>query len=276
MVLAMASFVSNDSCVKVVGQTLPAGELVAVRGVMSVMFIALIAARQGVLAQAGLMFDRRVMLRAGLDVLVTVAFISTLLHMELANLTAIMQSVPLAVAVLSRLVFGERVGAARALAIAVGFLGVLLIVRPTPTSFSPYDVLGLTIVFGVAARDLVTRTVPATVPSLIVALANAAFVTAGGWIFGLMQGFIMPSPQQFALMALAAVFLAVGYMAMVATLRLGTLATTAPFRYSILVFAILYGMLIFGEYPDRWSVIGMVLIVAAGLAAARAVLRPQA
>jgi drug/metabolite transporter (DMT)-like permease len=275
MVLAMAAFVSNDTCVKLVGRGLPVGELMGLRGLMSMALIAAIAAWQGVLGDIAQIGHRRVMLRAGLDLLATVGFITALLHMELANLTAIMQAVPLAVAFLSRAVLGERVGTLRAVAIAVGFAGVLLIVRPSPIHFSAFDGLALLIVLAVAARDLVTRTVPAHVPSLIVALANASFVTAGGWILVLFEGFVAPTAQQMALLVLAAVFLACGYMAMVATLRLGALATTAPFRYSILLFAILYGMAVFGEFPDRWAIAGMVLIVAAGLTAARQTLRAQ-
>lgn len=275
MVLAMASFVSNDTCVKLVGKGLPMGELIGLRGLMSMALITLIAAHQGVLGDIGQMMNRRVLTRASLDLVATITFITALLNMELANLTAIMQAVPLAVAFLSRLFLGERVGTQRALAIAVGFAGVLFIVRPTPAHFTVYDSLALFIVFAIAARDLVTRTVPSTIPSLIVALANASFVTTGGLLLGFYEGFVMPTLSQFLLMALASVFLACGYMAMVATLRLGPLAATAPFRYAILVFAIIYGMLIFKEYPDGFSLIGMALIVAAGLYAARQTLKVQ-
>ena len=265
MVLAMGSFVVNDSCVKIVGQTLPVGEIIGLRGMVSAVIIALIATWHGVIGEARQMASRPVLIRAMLDLISTVAFVTALMHMEIANLTAIMQAVPLAVALLSAIFLGEKVGIRRTTAIAVGFIGVLFIVRPAPSDFTLYDGLALLIVFGLAVRDLVTKVIPARVPTLIVALANALLVTIGGLIFGMFEGFVWPEPWQIIALCAAAVFLACGYMFMVATLRLGELSATAPFRYSILLFAITSGVLVFGEIPDGWAVIGMVLIVAAGL-----------
>ncbi len=268
MVLAMGSFVVNDSCVKVVGQTLPVGEIIGLRGTVSVVLIALIAAWHGVIGEVLQMASRPVIIRASLDLISTIAFIVALMHMEIANLTAILQAVPLAVALLSAVFLGEKVGVRRSTAIAVGFIGVLFIVRPTPSDFTFYDGLALLIVFGVAVRDLVTKLIPAKVPTLIVALANALFVTIGGFVFGVFEGFVWPEFWQIAALCAAAVFLACGYMFMVATLRLGELSATAPFRYSIMLFAIFSGVAVFGEFPDGLAIIGMVLIVAAGLYAA--------
>ena len=269
MVLAMGSFVTNDTCVKIVGPTLPVGELIAIRGTMSMAIIAAIATRQGVIGDIGEIRNGPVLVRATLDLVATIAFITALMHMEIANLTAVMQAVPLAVALLSAAVLGEKVGIHRSLAIVAGFAGVLLIVRPSPQSFTAFDALALLIVFTVAARDLTTRKIPPKVPSLIVALANAGFVTAGGVLLGLYQGFVMPQAWQVATLAFASLFLASGYMFMVATLRLGELSITAPFRYSIMVFAIISGIVVFHEFPDRLSVLGMALIVSAGLYAAQ-------
>jgi drug/metabolite transporter (DMT)-like permease len=268
MVLAMASFVVNDTCVKIVGTSLPVGEIVALRGSLSALLIALICVHQGVLSSVSRIASRHVLSRAMLDLVATLLFITALMHMQIANLTAIMQAVPLAVALLSVMFLGERIGWRRALAIILGFIGVLLIVKPDPAAFTLYDALALTIVFAVAVRDLVTRRIPANIPTPIVALANAAFVTLGGLALGLTQSFVMPQPWQMGYLAVAAVFLAFGYMFMVATLRLGDLSATAPFRYSIMLFAIISGIAVFREFPDGPAVAGMVLIVATGLYAA--------
>ena len=268
MVLAMGSFVVNDTFVKLVGTSLPVGELVAVRGSMSVLLIALIGARQGILSGMPQIASRMVLGRALLDLIATLLFVSALMHMHIANLTAVMQAVPLAVAMLSVAFLGETIGWRRTLAISLGFIGVLFIVKPDPRAFSLYEALALAIVFAVAMRDLVTRRIPASIPTLIVALANAGFVTAGGVALGLTQGFVTPQVWQVGYLAIAAVFLASGYMFMVATLRLGELTATAPFRYSIMVFAIISGILVFHELPDLLAIAGMVLIVATGLYAA--------
>jgi drug/metabolite transporter (DMT)-like permease len=120
-----------------------------------------------------------------------------------------------------------------------------------------------------AVRDIITRRIPAHVPSPVVALANAGFVTVGGFLLGLVQGFQVPNAIQFLALAVAAIFLATGYLFMVLTLRLADLSQTAPFRYSIILFAILSGILVFGEWPDRWALAGIALIVTASLYALR-------
>ena len=268
MVLAMACFVTNDSFVKVVGASLPVGEIVWIRGALSALMIFGFCAQQGVLDDLPQMASAQVMARGALDLIGSLLFVTALMHMEIANLTAILQAVPLVVAVFSVMFLGERVGWRRSSAIALGFLGVMLIVRPSPASFTLYDAMALGIVLAVALRDLVTRVIPAKVPTLIIALANAVFVTLGGLALAATETFVAPQAWQIACLAAAALFLGLGYLFMVSTLRLGNMSATAPFRYSIVVFAIFSGIMVFGEFPDLLAIVGMGLIVATGLYAA--------
>ena len=268
MVLAMVNFVLNDTMIKLVGTSLPTGEMIAIRGFIAAVFIAAICASRGVLSSLPHLRSKSVLARASLDLIATILFITALMHMHIANLTAVMQAVPLAVACLSVVFLGEKVGWRRSTAIVLGFIGVLLIVKPAPGSLTRYDLFALLIVIAVALRDIVTRHIPLRVPTLIIALANATFVTAGGAVLALFQDFVMPQAWQFGYLGAAAIFLGTGYMFMVATLRLGDLSATAPIRYSIMLFAIKSGVLVFGEYPDWLASAGMVLIAATGLYAA--------
>jgi drug/metabolite transporter (DMT)-like permease len=268
MVLAMGSFVVNDTLIKLVGQDLPVGEIIMVRGIMAFLIIAAICLQQSVIAQLPLLREPVVIARNVLDLAATIAFVTALMHMPIANLTAVMQAVPLAVALMSIIVLRERVGLVRMAAIVLGFIGVLMIVKPSLATFNVYEALALIIVFGVALRDIVTKRIPARIPTYLVALGNAFFVTAGGAILCLMQDFQWPTLWQFVLLALAAAALASGYICMVTTLRLGDLSGTAPFRYSIMVFAIISGVTVFGEFPDVTAIFGMALIVVTGLYAA--------
>ena len=268
MVLAMGSFVANDTMVKLVGRSLPVGEIIAIRGIMAVLFIGVICTAQGVLSSLPQLRSRSVLARASLDLIATILFITALMHMQIANLTAVMQAVPLAVAVLSVIFLGEKLGWRRTSAIVLGFIGVLLIVKPAPQTLTLYDFFALLVVIAVAVRDLVTRRIPARVPTLIVALANAMFVTLGGAILLMFETRVPPQSWQIIYLAVAAIFLASGYMFMVATLRLGELSATAPFRYTIMLFAILSGIMVFDEIPDGLAIMGMALIVGTGLYAA--------
>lgn len=268
MVCAMGSFVANDTIVKLVGQSLPVGEIIMVRGVFSMLLIGLICAWQGLLPDLPQLAHRNVLLRSGFDVIATIAFVTALMHMQIANLTAVMQAVPLAVVLLAMVFLGERVGWRRMAAIVTGFVGVLLIVKPSVTAFRLPEFLALLIVLCVAGRDILTKRIPARIPTFLVALVNACFVTAGGTALALTQGVRWPEPWQWGLLMLAACFLSSGYLFMVATLRLGELSGTAPFRYSVMVFAILSGVFVFGQFPDGLAMLGMALVVAAGLYAA--------
>lgn len=268
MVCAMGSFVANDTIVKLVGQSMPVGEIIMVRGLFSILLIGIICAWQGLLPQLPKLGHSNVLLRSGFDVVATIAFVTALMHMQIANLTAVMQAVPLAVALLAMLFLGERVGWRRMSAISLGFIGVLMIVKPSVSSFNLHEMLALLIVLCVAGRDIFTKRIPARIPTFLVALGNACFVTAGGAALALVQGVQWPEPWQWGLLMLAACFLSSGYLFMVATLRLGELSGTAPFRYSIMVFAILSGVFVFGQFPDGIAMLGMALVVTAGLYAA--------
>ena len=148
----------------------------------------MICAHQGVLGSVPSLFTPKVLARSLLDVAGTFMFLTALMHMPIANLTAILQSVPLAVVLVSVIFLKEKVGLRRTAAILAGFIGVLLIVRPTPSTFTIYELLALGIVFILAFRDLITKRIPAHIPTFIIALANACFVALGGIVFGALPG----------------------------------------------------------------------------------------
>jgi drug/metabolite transporter (DMT)-like permease len=268
MVLCTACFVIADTCIKYVGPSLPIGEIMAVLGLMSTVFMLVICAQQGILKHTPMIFSRAVLLRSALDLLAGFMFILALMNLPLANMAAIMQSVPLVVVVVGIVFLGEKGGLRRSLAVVVGFAGVMFIVKPTPQSISIYEFLALGTVAMVALRDIVTKKIPGHVPLLIVALANAIFAGVGGFGVGMAQGFLSLHAWQFHVLLASGIFITSGYIFIVATVRLGELSATAPFRYAEVLFAIIAGILVFNEYPDVPAYIGMALVIGAGLYAA--------
>ena len=269
MVATTACFVATDTCLKMIGTSLPLGQIIGLVSALSTILILIICAQQGILKKIPQIASPKVMLRSILEVLATFMFLAALMHTPLANISAIMQTVPLAVVVIAILFLGEKASITRLAAVAVGFFGVILIVKPSFQTFSLYEVLALGTVVVVAIRELVTKRIPAHVPLLIVALANAVFVSLSGMVISVAQGFQAVEMWQVALLFTAAVGLSLGYILIVLTVRLGELSATAPFRYSEVLFAIIAGILVFNEYPDFLAYSGMVLIIAAGLFAAR-------
>lgn len=268
MVITTACFVGGDTCIKLIGTTQTIGEIICLVGLFSTFFLFLICAQQGVLNNAPMILTRMVLWRSLFDVLGSFMFVSALMHMPLANLSSVMQSVPLVVVVVAVIFLGEKAGLARIAAVITGFVGVLLIVKPSLQTISIYEFLAMGAVVVVALRDLVTKRIPSHVPLLIIALANAIFVSLSGFGFGLVQGFRGIEAWQLASLVGAGLFVTCGYFFIVATVRLGELSATAPFRYTEVVFAIIAGALVFNEFPDLLSYVGMALVIAAGLYAA--------
>jgi len=196
----------------------------------------------------------------------TVFFLSALYHLPFANISAILQSLPLAVTIGAALVFKEAVGWRRWMAIAVGFAGVLIIIRPGTSGFEPASVLVAISVFFAAARDLSTRALPKSIPSLLVTAATAMVVSIFGFIIVTVQGsWVSLSWGQILTMALASVFLFVGYQFIVLAMRIGEVAYVVPYRYTSLLFSILLGYILFAEVPDKYTILGSVIVVMMGL-----------
>ena len=268
MVITTACFVGGDTCIKLIGTTLPLGQVICLIGLVSSLFLLMVCGQLGILKNLPLIFTRMVLLRSLFDTMASFMFVSALMHMPLANLSSVMQSVPLVVVAVGVIFLGEKAGLSRIAAVIAGFLGVLLIVKPMPQTITIYEFLALGAVIVVAFRDLVTKRIPAHVPLLVIALANAIFISVSGFGVGLVQGFTSVEVWQWALLMGAGLFVTISYFFIVATVRLGDLSATAPFRYSEVVFAIIAGILVFGEYLDAISYVGMALVIAAGLFAA--------
>jgi drug/metabolite transporter (DMT)-like permease len=266
MAIAMAAFVSNDTLVKLLANELPVGTLVFIRGVFASLVLFAATAMSGSLQKLPLIFSRDVALRAGTDVISTLLFITALVHMPIGNLTSIIQAAPLVVTALAAIFLKERVGWRRTAAIIAGFTGVVLITKPAGGSFDSYSLLPLIVVASVAVRDIITRRIPITIPALIVALANSLFVVAGAFGLALLEGGLkMPSIAQALILGAAGVFLSLGYLFMVNTLRYTDISASASIRFSVVLWALLSGVLVFGERPDWLALMGIVLIVGSGI-----------
>lgn len=266
MALSMFGFTANDAITKGLTDDLNMGQIMLVRGAFATLLIALFAWQQGALARPALAFNPKVALRAGFELGATLFFLTALAHMPIANISAVLQSLPLAVTMGAAMFFGEPVRWRRWLAILVGFAGVLIIVRPGLEGFSVYSLFALGCVVCAAARDLFTRQVPNEIPTLLISTATALLVTAFGGILVVPLGGWSPiGLTETAMLAAAAVLLIIGYQFIILAMRTGEIAFVAPYRYTALLWAILFGMLLFGEWPDAAMLLGSALVVISGL-----------
>jgi len=266
MILSMAGFTINDTLIKSLDNALPVSEVMAVRGVILTGFILILLVYNGFLSRIKEVFTPLIGLRASMELMATLAFLTALPLLPFASLSAILQSLPLVVTLGAALVFGEKVGWRRWLAILIGFVGVLIVIRPGSSVFQFASIFMIISVLFAAARDLATRALPDTTPSLLVSCATAVLVALSGVVLTIIQGNWQPiNVEQGITLALAAVFLFFGYQFIIMAMRIGEVAYVVPFRYTSLLWAIGLGYLVFDEIPDRFTIIGSVIVVSMGL-----------
>ncbi|MBD9525695.1 MULTISPECIES: DMT family transporter [Paracoccus] len=266
MLVSMVLFAVEDMFIKLLSQELPFAEVLGMIGLLGWLCF------WGMLKlQGGHMWTRDlarplVVLRNLAEAVGSIGIVVALALTELSSTSAIMQALPLAIVLGAAVFLGEPVGWRRWTAIGVGFLGVLLVLRPGLGDFQPASLMALVAVIGLAARDIATRRIPAQIHSLQLA-ASAFFAIllasiAMGVVLG--QEFVMPSLRQWLLFAGCMAVGVAGYSLLVTATRLGEAAALAPFRYARLVFALTLAVIVFGERPDALTLSGAGLIVASG------------
>lgn len=266
MSLSMAGFTFNDSIVKLLTGDISVAQVMFLRGVVATLLIFLLARHRKALRPLSVLRDRWIALRVVGEAGGTLTFLVGLSHIPLANASAILQALPLAVTMGAALFLAEPVGWRRWGAILAGFAGVLIIVRPGLDGFSPYSLMIVGTVIFAATRDIATRKVNAAIPSLYLSTITAAAVAiAGLLLIPPMGGWKPVSASDLALISLAACLLLVGYQFIIMAMREGEISFIAPFRYTGFLWALLLGMAVFGEYPDAYMITGGLVVIGSGL-----------
>lgn len=266
MSLCMAGYGINDAMMKLASETTGFGQALLVRGIVATALLSLLAWRQGAFRTAVPVADRRVLaFRIVGEIGGTFCFLQALFNMPIANATAILQSLPLAVALAGSWFLGEKVGWRRYSAILVGFTGVMIIVRPGGEGFDGYSLWALAAVCFIVLRDLLTRRLSGAVPSSLVAAITAACITVMGAVMTPLEVWQPLGVRELGLLGGAACFLIAGYLFSVSAMRIGDIGFVSPFRYTILIWAIVSGIVVFGHVPDRLTFLGAAIVVATGL-----------
>ncbi|MEA2948556.1 MAG: hypothetical protein QOI40_3886 [Alphaproteobacteria bacterium] len=262
---AMATFSINDMLMKLTAQRYPLGEVIAVRGVLATLLVGGCLIAMGHLTHLRTAVQPLVLTRTAFDGAAMVLFTSALIHMPLAELSAINLVSPLMITALAVIFFAEEVGWRRWTAILIGFLGTMCIVKPSPASFNAWALLGIACAFAGACRDVITRNLHAAIPTIVISFMAAAGSAIIGAMMGLIEDWRLMAFADLGAMAIAAFFLAIGHYLVVIAFRGVDVAAIAPFRYTLLIWAGVLGYLAFGEVPDRHGILGSLLIVGSGL-----------
>lgn len=271
MIMAMAAFAVEDMFLKAAARETDIGVILTYFGVGGALMFMLLTWRRGEAVFVRAMLSRAVLIREVLEMTGRVCYSLAVVLIPLSTTSAILQSAPLMVILGAAVIFREKVGIRRWMAIALGFTGVMMIIRPGLDTFDPASLFAVIGTLGFAGRDLATR---AASP----ALSNVQLGTCGFLILipsgVLLQCFSdhaftgaswSPAPTTSAMILGATVVGVLAYNALTIAMRTGEVSAVTPFRYSRLLFAMLLGMLIFGERPDLLTLMGSALIVISGI-----------
>ncbi|MEX0278399.1 MAG: DMT family transporter [Ruegeria sp.] len=264
---SMAAFALEDMFIKHLSVTVPTGQILIALGLVCglIFLIMAVATRKSVFDP--LAWKPLPIARAATEAFGAITFVTALSLVELSTVAAVFQAMPLAVTMGAALFLGEHVGWRRWSAIGVGFVGVLMIIRPGLEGFQPESLFVVVSVFAIAARDLITRRLDVRIASSVVAFQAYIAVTLAGVVLMMMfaQPIVPLQSAQIGPFIGAIGFGVLGYYGIVTAMRIGEASALTPFRYTRLVFSIAAGMLMFGERPDLMTLAGAALIISSGM-----------
>lgn len=266
MTASMAGFALEDMFFKAATATIPVGEALILFGLGGMaIFVALaLRAREPVFHAA--ILTRPLIVRSVCEIAGRLFFALAIAMAALSSASAILQATPLGVAAGAVFFFGEKVGWRRWLAIVIGFGGVLMILRPGLSGFELASLFAVLSTLGFAGRDLATRASPMTMSNRQLGIYGfLMLVVAGAILLAWTGGATWPDPTTAGNLVAATVIGVAAYYALTAAMRTGEVSVVSPFRYTRLVFAMIVGVLVFGERTDAMTLLGSVVIVASGL-----------
>jgi drug/metabolite transporter (DMT)-like permease len=265
--LAMGLFGCMDGLSKILVSHYPTPLVLWLRHVMAVPVAFLILAKKRPLHLLHSRIPGRQLLRAALLIVEMNLVLMAFQVMPLADAHAILAVTPLLVTALSVPFLGEQVGWRRTLAVVIGFMGVLVILRPGLGVLQPGAILAVIAAFLYAFYNIVTRRIStfdsANTTFLLQTIFGALLLTFVGPFF-----WVMPALHHWPLLVGQATLGAVGHLCLVRALSLAPAVVVQPFTYTLLLYAVVFGYFLFGDVPDLPTLIGAGIVVAAGVYAA--------
>ena len=265
MVMASGLLTVNDAIVKWLTQSYPVGQVMSLRGVFVIAIVVSWAAARHRTGQLRVSNWRLQLTRGALMTVSTFLFVTALSLMPIADAIAIAFAGPVIATALAALMLHEPVGWRRWSAIGVGFTGVVIMVRPTPDLIRLVAIVPLLAALVGAFRDIVTRKMGTGGEStLAIMLISTSVVTVAG-LATIPLGWSPLRVADLGLFVASALLVASAQTLMIESFRLGAVGLVGPFKYTSLVWAVLLGMLVWGDLPDSWTWVGSALVVGSGL-----------
>ena len=267
MMICMGAFVLNDAFVRLAGDSLPLAQILFYRALLTTITLVLVAFYTGVLKLSVSSQDKwLIFFRTVTEALTAYFFLTAVMNMPFANVTAILQILPMTVTLAAAVMFKEKVGAFRILLIFLGFLGVILIINPAKDGFTIYAGYALISVLLITIRDLLSRKLSVDVPTLIPTVSASLGVLLFSILLITKTAFQPLNLQNSFFIVAAAFFIIFGYYTAILVMRSGEISFISPFRYTAVLFALMLGFVFFDEQPDGIAFLGMTIVIISGIA----------
>ena len=266
MVIAMLGFAVEDTLIKLMATDIPSGQILMTIGLGGALVFASLAWIKGE-APFGLWMLRGASgVRALCEGFAALGFVTALALVPISLVTTIIQASPLLVTLGAALFFKAPVGPRRWIAILIGLIGVLIVLRPFGDSFEAPALFAVGGVIAMSARDLATRQVKQNISTLQLSVVGFLAAVPAGFL-GLVLSGDAPLLPSWHVITLTIAAIAIGVPSLyciIAAMRIGDIAFVTPFRYSRIIFGLLAGLLIFGETLDAYTLLGAAIIVISG------------
>lgn len=266
MLISMATFALADTFIKMSGSFLSPAQIMFFLIGGGLILFALIAVIKGENLKEPRAFAPVLLLRYCAEMIGLLGMIMALTNVPLSIVGAVTQASPILVAVGAVFFLKEAVSWRRWSSIAIGFLGVVLVIQPGGESLDYTVAWAVLALAAFSVRDLVTRLTPPDIASASLATFTmvAALPFATAWV--LFNGErLFPAEINWGMVVLMVVLGSLGYLLLITSLRIGELSAVMPFRYSRIVFLLMLGVLVFGERPSLPMLLGAALIIVSGV-----------
>ena len=266
MLFSMASFALGDTFVKTSGSFLSPAQIMFFLISGGLILFALIAVAKGENLKEPRAFAPVLLLRYCTEMIGLLGMIMALTAVPLSIVGAVTQASPILVAVGAAIFLRETVSWRRWSSIAIGFCGVVLVIQPWGESLDYAVLWAVVALVGFSVRDLVTRLTPPDIASASLATFTmiAALPFTATWVLFTGEKFF-PAEINWIIVGCMVILGSVGYLLLITSLRLGELSAIMPFRYSRIVFLLIFGVLFFGESPSLSMLLGSALVIVSGI-----------
>ncbi|MEK9786729.1 MAG: DMT family transporter [Candidatus Pelagibacter sp.] len=268
MILCQFSFATNDAMVKFIYQNFDEifvlNQVIFIRGIFALFFIGIFLYFKNLLNFKIIFSSRQLSIRGVFEAFAAICFFIGVATLPFGMVYVLLSLAPIFMTAFGALFLNEKVRWKRWTAVILGFIGIIIVINPKELEFGYFFIFPLLSAILLSFRDMYTKNIKGNFHSLQIAFITCLVVTI---FFGFLSlyKFFNFSLKEYLILFVASFFLSLGYIFSVATIKVALVSVTSTFRYSVILWGILYGYFYFGEIPNTNTYIGAVLIVISGL-----------